>query len=328
LAGFFCSLVGWKFLYEERRTLGATLIGAGFTLALARMGLLWLTSFPSTWVWGICQEAAHVHAPYGSNARKIGDVYISYMDEAAIEAKGLAPIRPHLDAIAAIRDKSQLARALGESLRADVNPLNSRIFHTPNLFGLWVAPGFNDSGHYAAYLMQGGLEMPDRESYLSDTVELRDTRAKYQAHVSALLKLAGITDAELRAKRVVALEHAIAEKHESLADSQDIGKANNTWTQADFGLKAPGIDWDQFFRAAGLRQQGMFIVWQPAAFTGESALVASEDLRNWRCQSWRYHQELHRSVQRDRRKFKLASERLDSGIACVAALCGWSVRRK
>jgi putative endopeptidase len=145
----------------------------------------------------LIQEAAHVHAPYGSNARKIGDVYISYMDEAAIEAKGLAPIRPHLDAIAAIRDKSQLARALGESLRADVNPLNSGIFHTPNLFGLWVAPGFNDSGHYAAYLMQGGLEMPDREYYLSDTMESRDTRAKYQAHVSALLKLAGIMDAEL-----------------------------------------------------------------------------------------------------------------------------------
>ena len=233
----------------------------------------------------LIQEAAQAHAPYGSNPSKIGDVYISYMDEPAIEAKGLTPIRPHLDAIAAIRDKSQLARALGESLRADVDPLSGTpeiSFHTPNLFGLSVAPGFSDSGHYAAYLLQGGPEMPDREYYLSDTTEMRDTRAKYQAHVSALLNLAGITDAELRAKRVVVLEHAIAEKHESLADSQDIGKANNSWSRSDFPLKAPGLDWVEFFRAAGLSQQGKFIVWQPAAFTGESALVASEDLDSWK----------------------------------------------
>ncbi len=230
----------------------------------------------------LIQEAAQAQAPSGSNARKIGDVYISYMDEGAIEAKGLEPIRPHLDAIAAIRDKTGLARALGESLRADVDALNSAIFHTPNLFGLWVTPGFNDSSHYAAYLMQGGLEMPDREYYLSDAIEMRDTRAKYQAHVSALLKLAGMTDAELRAKRVVALEHAIAEKHESLADSQDIGKANNTWSQSDLGVKAPGLDWVAFFRAAGLGQQEKFIVWQPAAFAGESALVASENLESWK----------------------------------------------
>jgi endothelin-converting enzyme/putative endopeptidase len=230
----------------------------------------------------LIQEAAQAHAPAGSNARKIADVYNSYMDEAAIEAKGLAPIRPHLNSITAIRDKSQLARALGESLRADVDALNSGTYHTPNLFGLWVTPGFNDSSHYAAYLMQGGLEMPDREYYLSDTPEMRDTRAKYQTHVSALLKRAGITDAELRAKRIVALEHAIAEKHESLADSQDIGKANNTWTQSDFRLKAPGLDWDEFFRAAGLSQQAKIIVWQPAAFMGESAMVASEDLESWK----------------------------------------------
>jgi endothelin-converting enzyme/putative endopeptidase len=230
----------------------------------------------------LIQEAAKAHAHAGSNTRKVGDVYNSYMDEAAIEARGLAPIRPHLDAIAAIRDKAGLARALGESLRADVDPLNFGDFHSPNLFGLWVTPGFNDSSHYAAYLMQGGLEMPDREYYLSDAAEMRDTRAKYQTHVSTLLKLAGITDAELRARRIVALEHAMATKHVSLVECQDIEKANNTWSQSDFRVKAPGLNWDEFFRAAGLGQQRKFIVWQPAAFAGESALVESEDLDSWK----------------------------------------------
>ena len=91
----------------------------------------------------LIEEAAKADAPAGSNSRKIADLYNSYMDEAAIEAKGLSPLRPHLDSIAAIQNKGELARALGESLRADVDALNNTNFHTANLFGLWVAPGFN-----------------------------------------------------------------------------------------------------------------------------------------------------------------------------------------
>ena len=204
------------------------------------------------------------------------------MDEAAIEAKGLAPLRPHLEAIAAIRDKRELARALGESLRQDVDPLNNTNFHTPNLFGLWVAPGFNDSEHYAAYLLQGGLQLPDREYYLADSDRMRDIRTKYQAHISAMLKLAGFTDTDARAEHIVELEHAIAEKHLSLAENEDIHKANNTWKQADFAAKAPGLDWAEYFRGAGLSKQASFIVWQPTAFTGESALVASTSLDTWK----------------------------------------------
>jgi putative endopeptidase len=229
----------------------------------------------------LIEEATKTNAPAGSNARKIADFYHSYLEEAAIEAKGLAPLRPHLDAIAAVRDKHDLARALGESLRADVDGLNDD-FHTANLFGLWVAPGFNDPEHYAAYLLQGGLEMPDREYYLSDSASMRGLRTKYQTHVSALLKLAGFTDPDARAQHVVELEHAIAEKHISLADEKDIHKANNTWKQADFAANAPGLDWAEYFRVAGLGGQASFIVWQPTAFAGESALVASTVLDTWK----------------------------------------------
>ncbi len=102
----------------------------------------------------------------GPEGRKIADLYNSYMDETGIEAKGLAPLRPHLDAIAAIKNQHELALALGGTLRADVDALNNTNFHTANLFGLWVAPGFSDSEHYAAYLMQGGLQLPNRDFYL------------------------------------------------------------------------------------------------------------------------------------------------------------------
>ena len=111
---------------------------------------------------------------------------------------------------------------------------------------------------------------------------MRDIRTKYQAHVSAMLKLAGFADTDARAERIVALEHAIAEKHLSLAENEDIHKANNTWTQADFAAKAPGLDWAEYFRGAGLSKQASFTVWQPTAFVGESALVASTPLDTWK----------------------------------------------
>jgi len=231
---------------------------------------------------GLIEEAVKANAPAGSPTRKIADLYNSYMDEAAIETKGLAPLRPHLEAIAAIHDKHELARALGESLRSDVDALNNTNFHTANLFGLWVAPGFNESEHYAAYLLQGGLQMPDREYYLGDSQRMRDIRTKYQAHISAMLKLAGFTDTDTRAQHILELEHAIAEKHLSLAENEDIQKANNPWKQADFAAKAPGLDWAEYFRGAGLGSQASFIVWQPSAFVGESALVASTGLDTWK----------------------------------------------
>jgi len=230
----------------------------------------------------LIEEAAKSNAAAGSGTRKIVDLYNSYMDEAGIEARGLTPLKPYLDGIAEIKDKRELAYALGKSLRADVDALNNTNFHTANLFGLWVAPGFNDSEHYTPYLLQGGLQLPDREYYLSDSEQMKQLRSEYETHVSAMLKHAGFTDTDARAKRIVELEHAIAEKHLSLAENEDVHKANNTWAQADFGAKAPGLDWAEYFRGAQLSHVASFIVWQPSAFAGESALVASVALETWK----------------------------------------------
>ena len=230
----------------------------------------------------LIEEAARTNASAGSSVGKIARLYNSYMDEASIEAKGLAPLRPHLESISAIRNKLELARALGESLRSDVDALNNTNFYTPNLFGLWVAPTFNDPEHYAAYLLQGGLELPDREYYLADTDQMRDVRTKYQVHISTMLKLAGFTDTDVRAKRIFELEQDIAKKHLTLAENLDVTKANNTWRQTDFAAKAPGLDWSEYFNGAGLSKQTSFIVWEPTAFIGESALVASTSLDTWK----------------------------------------------
>ncbi len=230
----------------------------------------------------LIKELAASNPPAGSNSRKVADLFNSYMDEAAIEAKGMTPLKAHLDAIAAIHDKKQLAHALGETLRADVDALNNAIYHTPNLFGLWVAPGFNDSDHYTPYLMQGGVQLPDREYYTSNSESMQKIRAKYQPHVAAMLRLAGFSDADARAARIVELETAIAKTHRTLAENEDIHKANNTWKRAEFAAKAPGLEWEEYFKGAGLSRVESFIVWQPEAFQGESALVASSTLESWK----------------------------------------------
>src|SRR6185369_502212 len=111
-------------------------------------------------------ELARTPGPAGSDARKIGDYYASYMDEAGIEAKGLQPLQGALDRIAAISDAASLARLIGGTLRADVDVLNATNFYTDHLFGLWVAQDLNDPSRYSPFLLQGGLGMPDREYYL------------------------------------------------------------------------------------------------------------------------------------------------------------------
>jgi len=230
----------------------------------------------------IIEDATKANAPAGSNERKIADLYHSYMDEAAIETNGLPALKPHLAEIAAIRTPRELAHALGLTLRADVDALNFTNFHTANIFGLWVAPSFNDPDHYAPYLLQGGIQLPNRDYYLSDSDSMKDVRAKYQTHVATMFRLAGLSDADARTSRVLALETAIAKQQLSLAESEDIHKANNPWHPSDFTVNAPGLDWPEFFRAAGLEKQDTFIVWQPDAFIGEAALVDSQPIDAWK----------------------------------------------
>lgn len=230
----------------------------------------------------IIEEAAASNAPQGSEARKIGDYFGSFMDEARIEQLGAAPLKPELDRIAAIRSRKDLSRELGASLRADVDAINATDFYTDRLLGLWVAEDLNDTSIYRPYLMQGGLGMPDREYYLGDSPRFQELRTKYQAHVAAMLKLAGFDQAEARAARVIALETAIARQHWTVDQTSDVLKANTVWTRADLAKKAPGIDWDAFLAAAGLQDQARFGAWQDTAISGLSKLVATQPMQAWR----------------------------------------------
>jgi len=235
----------------------------------------------------LIQSAAHAASPQ-SDAMKVGTYYAAYMDEAAIESAGLKPLQPGLDRIAAIADRAALAQVLGTTLRADVDFLNNTRLHTENLFGLWVAQDLSDPTHYSPFLLQGGLVMPDRDFYLNPSQKMADIRTQYQAHIARMLTLAQLPDAPARAARIFELERRMALAHWSRQDTEQVLKGNNHWKRADFAQRAPGLDWQAYFAAAGLGRQAEFVVWQPSAFTGISALTASEPLETWK--DWlRFH---------------------------------------
>jgi putative endopeptidase len=215
------------------------------------------------------------------DAPKVSGYYTTYMDEAAIEAKGIAPLKPELDSIAAIANRRDLAKALGARLRADVDPLNNTSFETDNLFGVWVTQGLEEPSHSLPYLLQGGLGMPDRDYYLSTTPQMAALRKQYQAYIQSIFQLAAIPDAAARAAGVFALETAMAGVHATRTQSEDVHSAVQ-WTRAELAAKAPGLDWPAVLDAAGLADAPVFIIWHPKAIPGLSALAAKEPLDTWK----------------------------------------------
>ena len=209
--------------------------------------------------------------------RKIADYYASRLDRATIDGKGFAPIADDLATITAITDRRSLATFLGRTTRLD-DGTNQQ---TESLWGVWVHQGFHDPDHYAAHLVQGGLGM-DRDDYLAPTPDADARRSLYRDHIAAVLKLAGFDQLSVRAARVLDLEIAIARTHASRADTDDVYKTDNTWRVADFATRAPGIDWAIYLSAAGLDRARSFVIWQPGAVIGGSALVGSYPLDAWK----------------------------------------------
>src|SRR6202453_5223171 len=214
-----------------------------------------LTEKTSKRVRDLIQDAAANPVPKGSNTQKVGDYYASFMDVDGIEAKGLAPIADEMAAIAALADKTALAAYLGGTLNTEVDGLTTSADH---IFGLFVNQSFDDAKRNYPHLSQGGLGMLERDNYLDPSPKLAELRAQYQKHIAAILKIAGVADPDASAAHILALETALAQ----------------AW--------APGTDWNTYFAGAGMSDQADFIVWQPTAVTGTSALVASESLDTWR----------------------------------------------
>src|SRR5258707_500719 len=157
-----------------------------------------LTARVSGQVRDLIVEAAATHPPKGSIPQKVGDYYASFMDEASIEAKGFAPLAEEMAAIAAITNKTSLSAYLGSTLTSEVDGLTANADH---IFGVWINQGFEDADHNFPHLWQGGLGLPDRDTYTDPSSKMVELRAKYQAHIAAVLKLAGFPNSESSSER-------------------------------------------------------------------------------------------------------------------------------
>lgn len=192
----------------------------------------------------------------------IGRAYASYLDGAAVEAKGLAPIQPWLAKIRAV-DKAGLAKLLAEADRSGVQ----------HFFGGYVGQDDKNPDVYIYTVFQGGIGMPDRDFYLKDGERNAKLQAAYLKHLENVLLLAGETNAAARAQAIYDFEKQVATVHWDKNDSSDATKTYNKMTIGELTQAAPGFDWAAFVKGIGINETSL-IVAQPTAFTGEAKLLA------------------------------------------------------
>ncbi len=194
---------------------------------------------------------------------RIGAVYASFMDQAAIEAKGLAPIQPWLSQIKAVKSKADLPTLYAAAGKMGVG--------TP--FGGYVGQDDKNPDAYILSLGQSGLGMPDRDYYLKTDAKLVETRGKYLQHLTNVLTLAGESNAAARAKAILAFETQIAESSWTRIETRDATKTYNKMTLAQFAKSAPGYDFIRMIRDSGAQGVDSLIVSQPSAISKIAALI-------------------------------------------------------
>jgi predicted metalloendopeptidase len=223
------------------------------------------------------QASQDRRAKAGSDTRKMGDFYASYMDQQHRDALGLAPLKADLARVQALKDKKALAALAARFERIGAgSPVN-----------MGVRQDSKDSTRYIVGISQSGLGLPNRDFYLQDEARLADTRAKYQAHVEKMLALAAhghnAQDAASEAKAIVALETEIARVQWSAVENRDPVKRYNKMKAAELKTLAPGFDWDTYLKDCGVGGKASeVIVSQPSYLQGLDRIIAATPLDTWK----------------------------------------------
>ncbi|MCC7009719.1 MAG: M13 family metallopeptidase [Acidobacteria bacterium] len=222
-------------------------------------------------------DALPADAPAGSAQRKVGDYYRAYLDAAAIDAAGLAPIAPTLAAIDRAATHEALLALLGDpGLDLD----------GPVAFGIGVDQKNPD--RYVTLVGQGGLGLPDREYYLRPDASFAEIRAQYRAHVARMLGLAHSPNADGQADAILALETRIAELHWPIAKRRDRSLTYNLRDRAALDALAPAFPWTALLAPAGLDDRREFVVLEIDAVAALAAMFRDVPVPTW--QSYlRYH---------------------------------------
>ncbi|WP_373926560.1 M13 family metallopeptidase [Paludisphaera borealis] len=216
-------------------------------------------------------EAAGKHVfTAGSEARKIGDLFKSFMNEAKADELGFKPVEEDIHRIFAAGDKAEFLKVLASLQREGAS----------GLFGVYVDNDAKQSDRYIVYLGQGGISLPD-ESYYHDP-KFQPIREKFLAHVEKIAKLADAPDPKDAATRVLDVETKIAKHHWDRVKRRDRTLTYNKKTLKELETLAPGIDWASWFKAVGAPEIAEVIVAQPDYFTALAKLLDEIPLEDWK----------------------------------------------
>ncbi|HYC09875.1 MAG TPA: M13 family metallopeptidase N-terminal domain-containing protein, partial [Steroidobacteraceae bacterium] len=213
----------------------------------------------------IIEQAAASGAASGTPAQQIGDYYAAYMDQAAIEARGLSPAQSDLERIAAARTHEAVARLFGEVGFA-------------TLFDVQLPADFKNPDRYSVFISESTLGLPDRDYYLKDDPQLKQLRAKYVAYIAQMLALAGVGDAAAKARDVMAFETAAAEVQWPIDKRRDVDAIYNPRTKAQLIAYAPGFPWQAFLAAQQLGNREEVVLAELTAIRDLAALFGRTDV--------------------------------------------------
>ena len=222
----------------------------------------------------IIDECAASAATPGSNARKIGDVYRSFMDEKRIEELGVSPIAKELSEAQSISSIDEFAAFLGAQWTRGMS----------GIFGSFIYADFKDSTTHIAYVSQSGISLPD-ESYYREA-EHESVRTAFIAHMTKMFELAGIADAGGHAKRVIELETQIASYHWDRVKLREAELNYNKMSFTELQDLSGTFNWELWLEKSQI-PSGAFdtlIVRQPPFFEGLSTLMSNFNAAAW--QSW------------------------------------------
>lgn len=218
----------------------------------------------------IVQESAGEGGEKGSDRQKVGDLYLSYMDEERIEGLGLSPLTEDFERIEALSEHTDLASYWGHQQR----------FRAGTPVSLFVSQDQMQSDQYITGVSQSGLGLPDRDYYLGDDESSQQLRQQYAEFIETLWNEAGWDDAEGAAERILALETKLAEVQWSRVENRDRQATYNKMTVAELAEEAPGFDWQQLLQAADLDIEEL-VVRQPSYFTAFAEVHADIEMNDW-----------------------------------------------
>lgn len=208
----------------------------------------------------------------GTETRKIGDLYASFIDTERIAELGGEPLRPQLSRVDEVDSIPTLLRTVGELERDGVS----------GLIDLYVEPDPGSPTRYLPFFVQGGLSLPDESYYRLESFD--ETRTAYRGHIERILALAGIDEPSAAADRVFALETELAAHHWDKVRSRDAVATYNllTW---DAVTDLAGVDlgpWLDGIASEHREAFGEVVVSQPSFVTGLGSLLTEDRLEDWK----------------------------------------------